>query len=280
MMGQNKAKAADKTATKQPKRAVDDTPPETPREVPARRTPNKAEMAAMEAAEDRYKTRPVRAELARDDTGDAKVLKIGPKHRDENGGSYVLTDTFATRAEDFVSQAVMQLAQVTVLDGDVHMQGINSTLAIIGAIAPENELEAAMAANMAATHDLSMALLAKAKSAGRVDHMREYANVATKLQRTFATQMKALSDWRRGGEQVVRHITVNEGGQAVVAGTINQGGQKPHEISAFKPHEQGACGPAMLGYDPQGNGVPVSGDGERTMSDSRRGHQRGRRTKG
>ena len=50
-----------------------------------------------------------------------------------------------------------------------------------------------------------------------------------KLTRTFATQVEALKRHRTGGEQkvTVEHVTVNEGGQAIVGNvnTSKRGGQ-------------------------------------------------------
>ena len=51
-----------------------------------------------------------------------------------------------------------------------------------------------------------------------------HGNLATKFARTFTAQMEALSKLRRGGEQVVRHIHVGSGAQAVIAETFNAGG--------------------------------------------------------
>jgi len=47
-----------------------------------------------------------------------------------------------------------------------------------------------------------------------------------KLARTFASQLEALKRYRSAGEQTVRveHVTVNEGGQAIV-GNVAHGGK-------------------------------------------------------
>ncbi|RWD26791.1 MAG: hypothetical protein EOS34_32705 [Mesorhizobium sp.] len=47
-----------------------------------------------------------------------------------------------------------------------------------------------------------------------------------KLTRTFAAQVEALKKYRTGGQQhvTVQHVTVNEGGQAIV-GNVSHGGQ-------------------------------------------------------
>ena len=84
---------------------------------------------------------------------------------------------------------------------------------------------------MAGTHELSMDMLQRAKNTDSREALKDYTNLATKLSRTFAAQMKTLSDWRRGGEQVVRHVHVYEGGQAVVAETIHRGGQENANLS-------------------------------------------------
>jgi hypothetical protein len=46
-----------------------------------------------------------------------------------------------------------------------------------------------------------------------------------KLARTFAAQVEALKKYRSAGEQTIKvqHVTVNDGGQAIV-GNVNKGG--------------------------------------------------------
>ncbi len=72
-----------------------------------------------------------------------------------------------------------------------------------------------------------------------------------KLARTFAAQLEALKKYRSTGEQSIRvqHVTVNEGGQAIV-GNVRTGGGGTHETGG-QPHEpcgSDECGPAMLGH--------------------------------
>ncbi len=51
------------------------------------------------------------------------------------------------------------------------------------------------------------------------------SNALNKLARTFTTQVEALKRYRSKGEQrvIVEHVTVNEGGQAIV-GSVETGG--------------------------------------------------------
>lgn len=222
------------------------------------REPNDREAKAISTATARRGTRSGRAQYDQLPDKDG-VMRLQSKHSDENGHSILIAETFATTADDFVGASLLGLAKCTSQGGKQSLEGLNASLALIGAIQPIDELEAALATQIAATHDLAMEMMNRTKNATTRDSMRDYGNLATKFQRTLATQIKALSDWRRGGEQVVRHVHVYPGGQAVVAGTFNAGGYG-NEKTSGQVHDQGAVGTEMLGYDPAGHGLPVSGD--------------------
>lgn len=82
---------------------------------------------------------------------------------------------------------------------------------------------------------------------------------------------------RRGGEQVVRHVHVdNRGGQAVIAENVHTGGQKNGKIDD-QSHATGATciGPALLGLDPFGGGVPIPSSERPEAMPYARGHESG-----
>jgi hypothetical protein len=75
-----------------------------------------------------------------------------------------------------------------------------------------------MAVQMAAVH---MATMTFARRLNHVDNIQQQDSAErafNKLARTFAVQMEALKRYRTGGEHkvTVQHVTVNEGGQAIV----------------------------------------------------------------
>jgi hypothetical protein len=110
-----------------------------------------------------------------------------------------------------------------------------------------------------------------------VPTVQTFGNLATKLLRTSQAQMETLARMRRGGEQVVRHIHVdNRGGQAVIAENVHNGGRR-NAKSDDQSHATGAAGvgPALLGHDAQGNGVPIaSREGAEAVPDARRDKSR------
>jgi hypothetical protein len=103
-----------------------------------------------------------------------------------------------------------------------------------------------------------------------------YARIAMKAQAQSRATLEALAKLHQPREQTVRHVHVNEGGQAVIAEQFHHhaGGQENGK-AVDQSHATGAVGkgPAMLGADPFGNGVPIPGsEGAATMQDAR-GHE-------
>jgi hypothetical protein len=63
------------------------------------------------------------------------------------------------------------------------------------------------------------------QGSGTLEQMDLNERALNKLARTFATQIEALKRYRSKGEQrvIVKHLTVNEGGQAIVGNVAHQG---------------------------------------------------------
>ena len=96
---------------------------------------------------------------------------------------------------------------------------MNAALAIIEGAEPKNEVEGALALQMACTHIAAMGVLARFEG---VFHMERrtavFSSASTKLMRTYVSQVEALRRLRQGGSQLVRveHVHVHEGAQAII----------------------------------------------------------------
>ncbi|MBA4767512.1 MAG: hypothetical protein H2049_07735 [Porphyrobacter sp.] len=105
-----------------------------------------------------------------------------------------------------------------------------------------------------------------------------YARLAFKAQANSRAALEALAKLHQPREQVVRHVHVNEGGQAVIADSIHHhGGGKENAEFDGQPHATGTAGgsPPLLGHNAEANGLPVaSGEGQRAMPNARRQRQR------
>ena len=101
-----------------------------------------------------------------------------------------------------------------------------------------------------------------------------YARLAFKAQGNCRASLEALAKLHQPREQTVRHVHVNEGGQAVIADEFHHhGGQEKNAKSDEQSRATGAAGqgPSLLSPDPCGNGVPIASDQrEATLQDARR----------
>jgi hypothetical protein len=127
-----------------------------------------------------------------------------------------------------------------------------------------------------------MEMIQRMRQATTMEAMQNYSAVATKMMRTYTTQVEALSKLRRRGEQTVRveHVYVYPGGQAIVGAVTqhSQGGGGTQE-NLGQPH--GPIDPQALAFAPGaplwreeqgGNALPVAPDErEDTLPVSRRG---------
>ncbi len=242
-----------------------------------RKPPNEKEQARIATARERWIARvpPVEAAVT-DDNG------IGPHHNDPSGWTMRIGDTLGTRSPDFMRQSLTMLNRASRSRGKANAteQELNASLALVAAIKPEDELEAALAIQMAANHALTTDVLSRACNTDSFEWVQLYGNLAVKLQRTFTAQVEALAKLRGKGQQTVRveHVTVHPGGQAIVGDVYHgqPGAAGVNKETAGQPYgtdgrTQGAQGSApMLSQDATGHGVPIPGNAERSLSPARR----------
>lgn len=100
-----------------------------------------------------------------------------------------------------------------------------------------------------------------------------YARLAFKAQSNCRASLEALAKLHQPREQTVRHVHVNEGGQAIVAEQFHQhrGGAKNEKIDK-QSHALEAAGDraALYGPDAPGGGVQVgTGGRQKALSDAR-----------
>jgi hypothetical protein len=131
-----------------------------------------------------------------------------------------LKKALGTSSSAFVEASLFQLqAAARLPGGGISELGVNSALAMIEAASPKDEIEGALAVQMACTHIAAMALLARLQDGYPTERRTAlFATAAARLLRVYVTQVEALRRLRHGGSQFVRveHVHVNEGGQAVI----------------------------------------------------------------
>ena len=148
---------------------------------------------------------------------------ISNDHPDKPMGWAILVNSLGTTSIDFSAAILTQLTNAVSTGKEPDAAAINFALSVIAGAKPKDELEAMLAAQMAAVH---MAVMTFSRRLAHVDNIQQQDSAEralNKLTRTFAAQMETLKRYRTGGEQkvTVHHVTVNEGGQAIV-GTVEQ----------------------------------------------------------
>ena len=97
-------------------------------------------------------------------------------------------------------------------------------LSVIKGIKPRDQLEVLLASQMAVVHAAVMHISRALADAEYIEERESADRTFNKLARTFAMQLDTLKRYRSGGEQTVnvQHVTVSEGGQAIV-NNVTQG---------------------------------------------------------
>jgi hypothetical protein len=178
---------------------------------------NKTRNAPSIAAEQPARRPPVRLKLQR---ADAYEAQTGPPEGEGEGWWTRLKEALGTVSSDFVSASLLQIqAAARSPYGTISETAMNAALAMIAAAAPTNEIEGALAVQMACTHCAAMAILSKLDSGfGSERRVAAFASAVARLMKTFAMHVEVLRRLRSGGQQYVRveHVHVNDGGQAII----------------------------------------------------------------
>lgn len=155
---------------------------------------------------------------------------------------------------------------------------LSATMSALIGIAPKDELEAMMAAQLLAAHNAAMECYRRATIGEQTfEGRRENLSQANKLSRTYAALLEALNRHRGKGQQkvTVEHVHVHAGGQAVVGMVARPGRPGGGDRSDLEeqPHAKQiahAPEPPMPCPDPKQDIVPVARNGKREVPDARR----------
>jgi hypothetical protein len=194
------------------------------REVTKSYEPTVRECAAVKAsyAKQDEKTPAPRVKIEIEDG----FLNIRPDHPVPSIGIRLLMEVTGTTDASFLRGLLYQLADAATTDGETNEGDVNFMLAVIKDLEPKDQLEAMLAAQIAVVHMQTVRFARKLNDAKYLHQQDSTERGLNKLARTFTMQMDALKRYRTGGQQkvIVEHVTVNDGGQAIV-GNVETGGR-------------------------------------------------------
>lgn len=209
-----------------------------------------------------------------------------PPHNDTNLWELEVAASLGTRSHSVVNVFLRDLRKLSGTAWDADLQRwkadeteLNAALSMVADIKPRSTQEAALAAQMVAIHWMQMRLSAQALNNGGMILDRDAA-LASKLARTYTMQLDTLQALRgraKGTRQTIRvrreshhhqHMHWHRGdGENDGRPQATDG----WELRAAKPAER----PALPCPDEiNGEVVPFPGDGQRSVSPSRRAKSR------
>jgi hypothetical protein len=192
------------------------------------------------------------------------VTQITPDHPDLSVGHALLMEALGTTDAYFVNGLLGQLANVGTQGPAVDERGINFMLAVVKGVEPKDQVEAMLAAQMAAVHNATMSFARRLAHVENINQQDSAERAFNRLARTFAAQVESLKRYRTGGEQkvTVQHVTVNDGGQAIVG---NVKGGRDNDQNRGQPRSPGnagaitfAPGTTLPSADKEREAVPVA----------------------
>jgi len=227
------------------------------------------ERVALNKQIERFKREPVapRLKVVRREQGTA----ISSDHPNEDVGRALLMEALGTADVDFGEGLVRQVIGAASHGGKIVERELNFMLSVIKGIKPSDHLEAMLGAQMAIVYTTLMKFGQKFFSVEDLAQQEIVDRAFNKLARTFVMQMEALKRYRTGGEQkvTVQHVSVNEGGQAIVGNVT----QATPQTSPEKPADKT---PALT--DARQAAMPIMGKRKRAAVSVRRKNDNGGRS--
>ncbi len=148
--------------------------------------------------------------------GPSETWQVQSPHNDEELWTLQLVQAFGTRSRALLETFLVQLAKLCPEAWDdrerawkVDETEWNALLALVADHQPENSAQAALAAQMAATHMLMLRLSAQALNRGHTVYHHDAA-LASKLARTFAIQCQAMQALKGKARTATQSIHVHK----------------------------------------------------------------------
>lgn len=153
-------------------------------------------------------------------------LAVTFSHASPEAAALILMADLSTMDPAFYMGVTGQIARIGTHGAKIDEANSNFLLSVVRAVQPRDELETLLAVQMAAIHAATMMMARRLNHVETIPQQDAAERALNKLARTYAMQMEALKRYRTGGQQrvIVEHVTVNEGGQAIVG---NISGRNP-----------------------------------------------------
>jgi hypothetical protein len=112
------------------------------------------------------------------------IAKLAPDHPEPEIGQLLLMEALGTTDPCFLNGLLGQLANVGTQGRDVDERGINFLLAVVKGVEPKDQVEAMLAAQMAAVHNATMTFARRLAHVDNIPQQDSAERAFNKLART------------------------------------------------------------------------------------------------
>lgn len=193
---------------------------------PAERKLSDIESSAVEVVRAKKLSRS-RAPSLKIEMDDDNCCTVLFDHDDQSLAHTLAMYDVGTGDAEFINGILRQVTALGAPGKQISEETTNFALSVIRSIEPENEVEAMLAAQMAATHLATMTMAGRLNRIDNIPQQDSTERALNKLARTYTTQMDTLKRYRAKANQTVRveRVTVEDGGKAIVGDVSYQGGE-------------------------------------------------------
>jgi hypothetical protein len=170
-------------------------------------------------------------------------------HADPQAGERLLAEALGAADRDALHGLLRQLVKASAIGREPNEANLAFLISMVKSIAPKDSIEAMLAVQMVSVHAAAMRSACRLACTDNVQQQESITRALTRLTRTFASQIEALSRHRNNGERAItfRNLSVQDGGRAIVgnftqhANVIVAGPGAATAAGLILPREAGEC---------------------------------------
>lgn len=149
--------------------------------------------------------------------------RIAIKHPDPQAGERLLAKALGVVDRDAMHGILKQLVKASAIGHKPDEANLAFMVSMIRSIAPRDSIEAMLVSQMVSVHMAAMRCACRLACTDDLAQHESATRALTRLSRTFAAQVEALSRHRNSDERAitVQNLSVQDGGRAIV-GNVTQ----------------------------------------------------------
>ena len=201
--------------------------PSSKKRVPPKTyVPTEEELQAIQTLRERQRACTPAPGIKMEVDEETRAITISFDHKDETTAQVLAMRETGTGDVRFFFGLLKQIAALGEQGRLASEDATDFALSVIGAVEPRDELEAMLAAQMAATHQATMMMARRLNQSETLQQTDAAERAMNKLSRTYTAQMETQKRYRSKAQQVVRveRVNVEDGGQAIVGSVHHEGG--------------------------------------------------------